>query len=168
MIDTFRRNLLRCAAGFAAVLPWAGMRTAFPQTDKPADISGHETDSLARMAELLFPHDGLSPAVYHDAVKALLKRAAGDTRFINTLKDGIDVLDATDDARWTRRKEKDQLFALRSIEPSEFFQMVRRSILESLYRDPRVWSIVGYEGNAIQQGGYLHRGFNDIDWLPGP
>jgi hypothetical protein len=26
--------------------------------------------------------------------------------------------------------------------------------------------MVGYGGSAIEQGGYINRGFDEIDWLP--
>ncbi len=31
-----------------------------------------------------------------------------------------------------------------------------------------MWKVFGYEGEAFSQGGYLHRGFNDLNWLPEP
>jgi len=33
------------------------------------------------------------------------------------------------------------------------------------YSNPAIWSRFGYEGPSNDQGGYLHRGFNDIDWI---
>jgi len=35
----------------------------------------------------------------------------------------------------------------------------------ALYTDRKVWSELGYEGPSFKFGGYLERGFNDIDWL---
>jgi hypothetical protein len=29
-----------------------------------------------------------------------------------------------------------------------------------------LWPRLGYEGSSFDKGGYLHRGFDDIDWLP--
>jgi hypothetical protein len=37
----------------------------------------------------------------------------------------------------------------------------------SLYSDLAVTRGFGYQGPSLGQGGYLHRGFDDIDWLPG-
>ena len=31
-----------------------------------------------------------------------------------------------------------------------------------------LWPKFGYEGSSFEHGGYLHRGFNDLDWLPDP
>jgi hypothetical protein len=36
----------------------------------------------------------------------------------------------------------------------------------ALYDDAEVWDLLGYEGASFDKGGYLHRGFDDLDWLP--
>jgi hypothetical protein len=36
----------------------------------------------------------------------------------------------------------------------------------TLYNNPDVWPKFGYEGASADKGGYINRGFNDIDWLP--
>ena len=38
----------------------------------------------------------------------------------------------------------------------------------TLYNDKEVWDILGYEGASYDKGGYINRGFNDLDWLPEP
>ena len=38
----------------------------------------------------------------------------------------------------------------------------------ALYDDHEVWDLLGYEGSSFDKGGYLHRGFDDLDWLPRP
>ena len=50
----------------------------------------------------------------------------------------------------------------------EFFGFIRRTTVLNFYDDPEVWDIFGYEGESFSKGGYLHRGFNDLDWLPEP
>ena len=37
-----------------------------------------------------------------------------------------------------------------------------------IYSDPQTWKLLGYEGPSFAQGGYIDRGFNDLDWLPDP
>ena len=39
-------------------------------------------------------------------------------------------------------------------------------LVVSLYNQTEIWPKFGYEGSSAEHGGYLHRGFNDIDWLP--
>jgi hypothetical protein len=36
----------------------------------------------------------------------------------------------------------------------------------ALYNQQELWTKLGYEGSSAEKGGYLHRGFNDLDWLP--
>lgn len=55
---------------------------------------------------------------------------------------------------------------LRSISGTAFFALVRGEVVTSLYNDPEVWSILGWEGESFSKGGYLERGFADLDWLP--
>ena len=44
----------------------------------------------------------------------------------------------------------------------------RRSAAASssaLYNQKEVWPIFGYEGEFLSKGGYIERGFDDIEWL---
>jgi hypothetical protein len=34
-----------------------------------------------------------------------------------------------------------------------------------LYSQPDIWPYFGYEGPSNDKGGYVNRGFDDIDWL---
>ena len=38
--------------------------------------------------------------------------------------------------------------------------------IDVLYRNEEVLTFLGYQGSSIEYGGYLNRGFDDIDWLP--
>ena len=49
-----------------------------------------------------------------------------------------------------------------------FFQTVRATAVVALYDQAEVWELLGYEGPSFDQGGYLERGFDDLDWLPDP
>ena len=51
---------------------------------------------------------------------------------------------------------------------SEFFELVRSTAVVEVYSDRRTWQLVGYEGTSFDKGGYVKRGFNDLDWLPDP
>jgi hypothetical protein len=56
--------------------------------------------------------------------------------------------------------------ALKSLEPTPFFQSLRAQTLQVLYATPMAFRLFGYEGEAFSKGGYLTRGFNDLRWLP--
>ena len=38
-------------------------------------------------------------------------------------------------------------------------------LVTGLYNQKEIWPIFGYQGESFSQGGYIDRGFNDIDWL---
>jgi hypothetical protein len=54
---------------------------------------------------------------------------------------------------------------LRGIEGKPFFEAVRSDLVVSLYNQPDIWPIFGYEGESYSKGGYIRRGFDDIDWI---
>lgn len=57
---------------------------------------------------------------------------------------------------------------LRAREAGAFFTEVRAYVAFTLYDDHQVWEHIGYPGASFELGGYLHRGFDDLDWLPEP
>ena len=61
-----------------------------------------------------------------------------------------------------------QLEVLEGIEGTDFFELVRSTAVVEVYADERTWQLVGYEGPSFDKGGYIDRGFNDLDWLPDP
>jgi hypothetical protein len=61
--------------------------------------------------------------------------------------------------------EEERVRVLREIEKTVFFQTIRAGLVTGLYNQKEVWPLFGYEGESYSQGGYLHRGFDDIDWL---
>jgi hypothetical protein len=62
--------------------------------------------------------------------------------------------------------ESDRVALLLGIEQTAFFKALRSDLVVSLYNQQALWPKFGYEGSSAEHGGYIHRGFNDIDWLP--
>ena len=62
--------------------------------------------------------------------------------------------------------ETDRVALLQRIETTDFFQKVRGDLIVSLYNQKELWPKFGYEGSSAEHGGYIKRGFADIDWLP--
>ena len=126
--------------------------------------------TLTRVARDIYPHDSFPDALYAAAVKGHDETASGDADFKKMMEDGVAMLDqkANDDGNanylavgW----ESDRVAMLRSIEDSEFFKTMRGGLVVSLYNQPAVWEKLGYEGPSFDKGGYLYRGFDDIEWL---
>lgn len=61
--------------------------------------------------------------------------------------------------------EEQRVAVLREIEDTPFFQAVRGGLVVGLYNQKEVWPIFGYEGESYSKGGYMARGFDDIEWL---
>ncbi len=126
--------------------------------------------TLLVMARDLYPHDRLGDSYYEAAVASMDEAAARDPATAALLNDGAAALDGA--ARRLRQAayaaiqgEADRVAVLKTLESSPFFQKVRGDMVVALYNQPEVWRKLGYEGPSADQGGYLHRGFDDIDWL---
>lgn len=123
---------------------------------------------LAGVARAMYPHDRLPDLHYQRVVAALDVKAAADGRVATVLAEGIGFLATTTGrppAEFARLPESEQVKALTRLEQTPFFQAVAAEVIVNLYSQPDVWPYFGYEGPSNDKGGYLHRGFDDIDWL---
>lgn len=121
--------------------------------------------TLVQMARDIYPHDHVGDEYYVAAVKGYdTADAAGG------IEAGIAGLNAAAEGKgfssyldtgW----ERDRVDILRGMENSAFFQQIRGGLVTGLYNQKAVWSLFGYEGESFSQGGYIDRGFNDINWL---
>ena len=125
----------------------------------PAALSGQATATITAVARAMYPHDALPDEVYA-RVSEKLAEAAEARPVIDFGVAGL--------AGFTEKSPLEQTQALREIEGSEFFELVRSTAVVEVYSDPRTWAAFGYEGPSFDKGGYLNRGFNDLDWLPDP
>jgi hypothetical protein len=169
-----RRVFLQGAAtaGPAAAVAAAGVtitrEAAWAQGAK--NLLPHTMATLVKLARDIYPHDHLADTYYVVAVA------------------GYDVAAGKDDARamteaWVARVdgdakdlygrayidvawESDRLVVLKGVEHTAFFKKMQGDMLASLYNQKAVWPKFGYEGSSADKGGYIHRGFDDIDWLP--
>ena len=121
--------------------------------------------ALVQMARDIYPHDRLADRFYavvaktHDTAEA----APGIEEGIASLN--ILAVGAGHPSYVETGWEVDRVALLREIESTPFFQGVRGGMMVSLYNNPDVWPLFGYEGESYSKGGYLEHGFNDIDWL---
>ena len=168
-----RRNFLKTtgAAGPVAVLvgtsitadsAWAQAAT----TIKPAVLA-----TMVKAARDIYPHDQIGDVFYVRAVTPWDAKAAKDPAVATMLADGVARLDADAMAKHNSTYlamlwEADRVALLRGIEDTAFFKAMRSDLVVSLYNQPELWPKLGYEGSSAEHGGYIARGFNDIDWLP--
>lgn len=163
-----RRKFLRSAALLLALIT-TSTRGLFAraQADHGAAADEHLQETLEHMARLLFPHDALSADPYEDVARSLIRRASTDARIAANLQAGVAELDSASKTQWLGRDEAQQLAAINRLEGGAFFRLMRTTTIEHIYRNKKVWQLLGYQGSSVEFGGYADRGFDDIDWLPG-
>ena len=119
---------------------------------------------VIRMARLLYPHAALSDDVYADVLGDVLAQSAAE--FADALDEMAATLDSNTGTDFLRADEAAQVTAMRAIEGEAVFKAIRAKVRDGLYLHPACWKVIGYGGPSFQDGGYLHRGAGEIDWLP--
>ncbi len=164
---TRRELLARSVAAGGSFLVGAGW-VAAPTAAWAVEVVALKPETMAtlvQMARDIYPHDHVPDRFYVVAVKSY------DTaEQAPTVEAGIAALDAAAQGKGFESYlaagwEADRVEVLRAIEESEFFQTVRAGLVTGLYNQKEVWPLFGYEGESFSFGGYIDRGFNDIDWL---
>jgi hypothetical protein len=128
-------------------------------------ITPDQMATLLQMARDIYPHDQVPDQFYAVAVKGY------DSEDMKAMvAEGVAALDtaakaAGFDSYVAAGWEEDRVRLLQGIEMTPFFQTVRSGLVTGLYNQKEVWPIFGYQGESFSQGGYIERGFNDIDWL---
>ncbi|CAJ0680021.1 twin-arginine translocation signal domain-containing protein [Ralstonia mannitolilytica] len=126
--------------------------------------------TLVRMARDIYPHDKLADTFYVEAVAPYDAASAKDPAVRTLLTDGVKDLDQRARQRYgvpyaQVKTESERVALLKDIESTPFFKKVQGDLVTGLYNNKKLWPLFGYEGSSWQKGGYLHRGFDDIDWL---
>jgi hypothetical protein len=124
--------------------------------------------TLTLMVRAMFPHATFPDAPYERTAAAIADAAESDVRTRAQLEQGLRDLDAAGGAPFADLDADAALAVLRGMSGTAFFQAVRSQTVITLYNDPEVWALLGYEGPSFEHGGYLERGFADLDWLPDP
>jgi len=123
---------------------------------------------LIRVVRVAFPHSRLPDGPYERTADIILKEAAASNWFRVSLTQGLGSLDSLAGGDFCSLDDDRAYKVLKSIEGTDFFGFIRRTTVLNLYDDPAVWEALGYEGPSFDQGGYINRGFDDLDWLPEP
>ena len=174
-VQVRRRVFLRGAATAvpAAALAATGMgisaKAAWAQGAET--LKPHTMATLVRMARDIYPHDQIADVYYIKAVQPYDAKASKDAGFRDLLEGGVLRLDGDAQDRYKRAYldvpgESERLVVLQGMTETPFFNKIRSDLVVSLYNQPDLWRRFGYEGSSFEYGGYINRGFNDIDWLP--
>jgi hypothetical protein len=168
-----RRSFLKTAAAMppaAAIAATTGLSIDGAWADTAKALKPETMKTLARVARDVYPHDHLADQYYIAAVTPWDGKAASDAKIKALIEEGVARLD--EDALAKHKQpyaavawEEQRVALLRGIEHTEFFSTLRGDLIVSLYNNHDVWPKFGYEGSSAEHGGYINRGFNDIDWL---
>ena len=129
-------------------------------------------ETLEELLFQLFPHPGLRQHrdrnnIYRRISNTILEQSDSSTATQEIVVTGINNLNRLAGSKgWNLQTETRRLEILKQIEGTPFFNYLRNTAIDVLYRDPEVWRLVGYGGSAVEHGGYIRRGFDTIDWLP--
>src|SRR6185369_12295316 len=161
-----RRVFLKGAATAVptvAIATSAGLTVSDAWADDATALTPATLKTLVKVARDIYPHDFLGDSYYITAIKPWDGKAL--------INDGVARLDqeANDRHKMPYAQvawENDRVALLQRIEQTAFFQKVRGDLVVSLYNQKELWPKFGYEGSSAEHGGYIKRGFADIDWLP--
>jgi len=166
-----RRSFL--ATTGAAALVVSGSAVMCPNESwalEAKNLKPETVRTLIRMSRDIFPHDRLADKFYAASVKGMDEKAGAGSPLNKTLEEGVAALDAAAkaaygvpyaDVAW----EHERVDLLKKAEKDPLFGAVKGDLVVSLYNNKDVWPIFGYEGESASKGGYIKRGFNDVDWL---
>jgi hypothetical protein len=134
--------------------------------DGPAWAEGYsitqdDADTLLAVIRTLCPHDTLPDHIYRRVVLHIARLGAAEklTPFCQSLNTAWPL-------PFSELAETYRAQVLKSLETRPEFTVIQRLAVRYLYDDVEVWAAFGYEGASTHLGGYLKRGFDDLDWLP--
>jgi hypothetical protein len=155
VINTTRRQAL---IAITQLIASTTLMSCSSDASKTVEVSDLET--LASVSYDLFPHQSLPYELYIEVAQRLL--ALDDS----LVTDGLASLhSASDNQSWIDVPEAERIEILTAMEQSGFFALLRSTTIDVIYKTPEMFDLVGYGGSAIEQGGYINRGFDDITWI---
>ncbi|HKV53415.1 MAG TPA: hypothetical protein VJN94_02125, partial [Candidatus Binataceae bacterium] len=168
-----RREFLQkgaiAVAGAAALA--SGVRViadAAQWTGSLKTLNAHEGETLLKVSRQIYPHDQLDDSYYIQVVNDLDSEAGTKPATAKLLRSGVTRLDRVKGKPFAALSETEQVEVLKQVDSTAFFKKVQGVELVSLYNNHGVWKRLGYPGASYPIGGYLHHGFNDLNWLPDP
>jgi len=122
-------------------------------------------EQLVSIYRTMFPHSTVPDEFYEHVVRKLDGQAAKEQDLSGFLSNGVEALNSQTGTAWTGLSEEARLQALKRVEQTPFFQKLRSDFVLHFYSNSAIWPLFGYEGPSNDKSGYLHRGFNDIEWI---
>ena len=130
-----------------------------------AGSNKEDKELLMKMVRTLYPHDRFPDGPYIRTTEDVINKGNSSPENAVMLQEGIDQLKSANFSKLNFQESTDYLA---SMGRTAFFEHVRGTTTVTLYNDKETWELLGYEGYSFDKGGYINRGFNDLDWLPEP
>ena len=124
-----------------------------------------DKELLMKMVRTLYPHDRFPDGPYIRTTEDVINKGNSSPENAVMLQEGIDQLKSANFSKLNFQESTDYLT---SMGRTAFFEHVRGTTTVTLYNDKETWELLGYEGYSYDKGGYINRGFNDLNWLPEP
>lgn len=131
-------------------------------------LNERDAKTLMAMGRVLYPHEKLPDAVYALLAKDLDAKAATDVAAAKQLRNGISALHKGAGGDFLEASAAKRLEVVKGMEGEPFFATVRGQCVTSLYDNDMAYAWFGYPGASWDKGGYITRGFQDLQWLPAP
>ncbi len=168
--EATRRRLLSLTALVTMSLALAPMPFGYNAIAATASVAAQKA-TLLRMARDIYPHEGfLDDLPYLAVIDAMLTESEKDPKVANLMASGLDELEkhanAIHKSSYVEINNLDYREAiLRTIQSTAFFQKVRGSLMMGIYNNKTLWPKFVYDGSSWEEGGFINKGFDKIDWL---
>ncbi len=164
----YRREFLQRLAGLV-VTAMGPFGPATAAETLRVELTGDAFETLlTAILQQLFPHPDIAVIHYQEVAQAMDAASENDAGLRGLFEEGRRQLDAETGIPWLDASKSEQLQALERLEATPFFQTTRGMGSFLFYNNPSVWPYFGYAGSSFEHGGYINRGFDDLDWLPDP
>ena len=155
------------------VISGGGVLVSLPSTLRADDaptggriLTLTDMDVVAAYAHVLVPTLDPSDPRYRAVALKLEQSVKRDSDLYTLTRDGLSALGVPAGESWHGLSPQQRAARIGKQRGTPFFSFLRWTTSEIVMQDPALWQQLGYQGSAIEHGGYLHRGFDDIDWLP--
>ena len=159
-----RREFLVRSGGIMLLLQMGKAALVVAENETASPLTDHQTLILHRFVYLLFPHENIGDTPYLLVVNAVEEKMTTQ-QVVLQLEAGLNSLDTARKTPWLDLPEQEQVAVMKGLEKTPFFALLYNESMAGLYQNEHVWEVLGYQGSSVEQGGYLSRGFDDINWL---
>ena len=168
-----RRSFLKTgtvtALGLTVMGPMViGKNNAWSATFK--NLGADDAATLIQMARDTYPHDFLADRFYAKVIEGVEAQAGKDKAFKSMVSKELKKINSAAKKKYKANykdinRELERVDILKANAKSPLFQKVRGDLVVGLYNNKEVWPKFGYEGESASKGGYINRGYNELEWL---